>query len=426
MTDLLVTDDPLYEELYDVRREAMELGNLIEEDVNPAMSALRERAPVQKGYLRDLLGLPSHHRSMFAAARQGFTCFTFETCATAFRDFDRFSSRIYEQPGSNGQNVAGVLEMDEPEHRAYRKTMQPMFLRHLALTWWRERWIDDIVGRLVANLKGQARADLNLQLCARVPVHTITRAFGMDGEDSLVFRNALNTSASTRAEPTARRAAAETVERMLFQVIAQRRAEPADDVITGLVQAELELPDGGRRPLTDREVLNNARLGMMAGGATSWRQFGITLWSLLTHRDQLEAVKADRRLVDNAIEEAMRLNPTDPLFSRLVAHDTELGGVFLPAGSVLDICLGAANRDPARWDHPDVFDLFRPLQTHLGFGMGAHQCMGMYVARAEISVGLGALLDAFPNVRLDPDAPAPSLTGGLEQRGVSALPVLLN
>ena len=140
---------------------------------------------------------------------------------------------------------------------------------------------------------------------------------------------------------------------------------------------------------------------------------------------QLEAVKADRKLVDDAIEESLRWNPTDPVFSRLVAHDTQLEGVPLAAGSVLEICLGAANRDPTRWDSPDSYNLHRPQQSHLGFGVGTHLCLGRDVGRSEIHVGLNALLDAFPNLRLDPHAPAPHLTGGLEQRGMSAVPVLL-
>ena len=121
----------------------------------------------------------------------------------------------------------------------------------------------------------------------------------------------------------------------------------------------------------------------------------------------------------------MRRYPTDPVFSRLVAEDIELEGVHLPADSVLEICLGAANRDPARWDSPDVYDLHRPFQPHLGFGVGTHQCLGKNVGVSEIATGLNALLDAFPNMRLDPNEPAPYLTGGLEQRGMSAIPVLL-
>ena len=426
MASVLVADDPLYEELYDVRREAQEVGNFVEQDMNPAMGLLRDRAPVQKGSLRELLDLPPHQRHVMAIGRQSYTCFTFQVCSAAFRDPERFSSRICHHPSESGEQRLGILEMDEPQHRAYRSTLQPMFIKPRTLTWWRERWINDIVGALVENLKTRDRAELNLQLCARVPVHTITRAIGMEGDDALVFRAALLKSGAVgRLPPEELRAAGHTVERMLLDLITKRRAEPGDDIITGLVRAELKLPDGSTRPLTDREIVINARLVMLAGGGTSWRQFGITLWALLTHRDQLEAVKADRKLVDDAIQESLRWNPTDPVFSRLVAQDTELEGVPLPAGSVLEICLGAANRDPARWDNPDAYDLHRPRQLHLGFGMGTHMCLGRDVAHSEISVGLNALLDAFPNLRLDPDAPAPYLTGGLEQRGMSAIPVLL-
>jgi cytochrome P450 len=426
MTDTLITDDPLYEELYDIRREAKKIGNLVDRDMNPAMSALRDRAPVQKGFLRDLLGLPPHQNHVVAKGRDGYTCLSFEACNAAFRDHERFSSKIYHHPSESGDATMGILEMDEPQHRAYRSTLQPMFLKPKTLTWWRERWINEIVTILVDRLKGHERAELNMQLCARVPVHTVTRGIGMEGEDALVFRHALlRSSAAGRVPPEEMRAASQTVERMLLALIARRRAEPGDDVISGLIQAELELPDGSKRPLTDREIALNARLVMLAGGGTSWRQLGITLWALLTNRDQIEAMTADRQLVDNAIEESVRWNPTDPVFSRLVVQDTELEGVRLSAGSVLEICLGAANRDPARWENPDAYDLHRPLQGHLGFGIGTHMCLGRDVARSEIHVALNALLDAFPNLRLDPDASAPYLTGGLEQRGVSAIPVLL-
>jgi cytochrome P450 len=422
--DILVAEDRLYEDLYDVRREAEDSGNFLEIDPYPGMNAARDRAPVQKGFLREVLGLPSYHRHVMAHGRQGYTSLGWEACDTAFRDHERFSSHVMHHPNPDGEKFLGILEMDEPEHRAFRATLQPMFLKPRTLTWWRQRWINEIVGTLIAHLDRQDRAELNLQLCARVPVHTITRAVGMQGEGALVFRTALLKQHAPRVPPDEQMEARATVDRMLYELIEQRRANPADDLVSGLIAAELEL-DGERRPLTDKEILINAKLVMLAGGGTSWRQMGITIWALLTNLDQLEAVKADRKLIDRAIEESVRWNPTDPVFTRLVARDTELGGVPMEEGSVLDICLAAANRDPERWDNPDAYDLHRPLQSHMGFGMGSHQCLGMNVARSEINAAINALLDAFPNLRLDPDAPAPHITGGLEQRGMSALPVLL-
>jgi len=119
-------------------------------------------------------------------------------------------------------------------------------------------------------------------------------------------------------------------------------------------------------------------------------------------------------------------NTTLPIFYRLVTQDTEFGGVEVPKGSALDVCLGAANRDPARWDDPDRYDLFRPYQRNLGFSGGPHRCLGMYVSLTEMTVALNALFDLFPNLRVDPEFDAPKVTGAVEFRGVSHLHVRLD
>ncbi len=423
----LTQDDELYDALYDVRREAEDVGNYIEGDPYPGMNALRAAAPIHKGFLRQLLDLPAFHRHAGALDRQGYTCFTFEVCDKAFRDNVNFSNNVYrlESMGAEGPKTMGILEMDNPEHHAFRKAVQSLFIKPKAQKWWRQHFIDGLVEDLVRALHGRERAELNLQLCARVPVHTITRAVGLRGEDALVFRNALVGTSANSGGMQVRMQAHGTVQRMLMEQIARRHAEPGEDIISWLLAAEIDPPGEARRHLTDEEVVIFARLILLAGGGTTWRQLGIALFALLSHRDQLEAVRADRRLVDAAIEESLRWNPTNPMFTRIAVADTELGGVVVPQGAILDICLGAANRDPARWDNPDSFDLHRPFQQHLGTGIGAHMCLGRFVAQVEMSVTINRLLDEFPDLRLDPDQPEPVITGGLEQRGVSALPVLL-
>jgi cytochrome P450 len=103
----------------------------------------------------------------------------------------------------------------------------------------------------------------------------------------------------------------------------------------------------------------------------------------------------------------------------------ELGGVHIPAGNVVDICVASASRDPARWDNPDDYDYHRPFKQHLGTGIGPHMCLGRFVAEVEMKVAINRLMDEFPNIRLDPSQEMPTIIGGLEQRGVSALHVLL-
>ena len=426
-SDTLTSEDDLYDALYDVRREAEEIGNYIEGDPYPAINALREKAPVQKGFLRELLVLPPFHRHKGALDQQGYTCFGFDQCEAAFRDNVNLSNNVYHLvDGEGAEKTMGILEMDNPEHHAFRRAVQSLFIRPRAQKWWRQQFIDDLVERLIEDLRGKGRAELNMQLCARVPVHTITRAVGLAGDDALTFRNAVVRSQGGLLGPAAQIEGHATVNRMLMEQIVKRRAEPGEDIISWLLAAEIDPPGDERRHLTDKEIAIFARLILLAGGGTSWRQLGIVLYALLSDRTQLEAVIADRTLLEPAIEESLRWNPTNPLFTRLAVNEIELGGVAIPQGSIVDICLGAANRDPRRWENPDVFDLHRPFQQHLGTGIGPHMCLGRFVAQAEMTVAMNRLFDHFPNLRLDPDQPAPFITGGLEQRGVSALPVLLD
>jgi len=427
-TDVLVADDPLYEELYDVRREAEDIGNLV--DVNavmPRIHQLRAQAPVHKGRVRELLGLPHHDRHVLAKGRQHWTALTYEACEKAFRDPQTFSNTVQGHPTPNGENTMGILEMDPPMHRPYRRTIQPKFLMPEAMGWWRRRTIDGIVERLIERMGRNDRAELNLDFCARIPVYTITTAIGLDGDEALRFRHAYlnSTSASRKVTMEDRVRNAQIVEDTLLGLINARRAEPQDDLVSFLLRARLMLPGEPARPLNDREIVTYAKLVMVAGGGTSWRQMGITLFALLTHRDQFEEVKADRSLIGEAIEEGLRWNPTAPYFYRMVMNDVEFYGHHIPAGAVMELGLGPANRDPSRWDNPDKFDLHREKLTNMAFGLGTHRCLGMNVARVEIETGINALLDAFPKLRLDPDAEAPFMTGGLEQQGVSGLPVLL-
>jgi cytochrome P450 len=427
VADVVNAEDPRYQEMFDVRNEARSTGHLIEEDMNGGFNALRRAAPLHPGYLHELMGVPDHVHK-YSTPRPGYSCFTFEACNEAFRDNQTFSSQLYlELPAAHAAFGGSMLERIGEDHRRMRATAQPLFLKPVAMKWWRERWIDSIVANLIEALKGEERADLNMQLCARMPVHVVTQGTGLDGADALEFRDALLTltGAGHRSPPEALAKANETISRLLGSLIATRREEPGDDVVSGMIAAKLELEDGSTRPLTDQEIMANCRLIILAGGGTTWRQLGITLCALMDHPQYWEALKADRSLVEPAIEEAVRWNPTDPFFSRLVTKDAVLDGVPIPAGSILDICLGAGNRDPLRWDDPDDYDIHRPYQSHLGFSVGPHQCMGMNVAKTEMKVAINALLDNFPNMRRDPDAPDPQLVGVLQGRGMTAVPVLL-
>jgi cytochrome P450 len=210
---------------------------------------------------------------------------------------------------------------------------------------------------------------------------------------------------------------------MIAPIVAARRSSPEDDLISVLVHAELEEEGGITQTLSDAEIYSFAALLLAAGSGTTWKQMGITLAVLLQRPELLQAVTRERSLLRPVIEESLRWMPTDPMFSRWVMEDVEFHGTHLPKGSVVHICLGAANRDPSRWERPDDFDITRPIKPSLAFGNGSHICLGMHVARAELHVGINALLDRLPNLRLDPQLDAPRFVGFYE-RGATALPVV--
>ena len=189
-----------------------------------------------------------------------------------------------------------------------------------------------------------------------------------------------------------------------------------------LVAAELTEEDGSTHRLTDEAVQAFSYLLLAAGSGTTWKQMGITMLALFEYPEWLATVRDDHEQLRPVVEESLRWMPTDPMFSRFVTHDTELAGVDVPEGAVVHMCLGAANRDPARWDRPDEFDPGRPSLPHMGFGRGQHSCLGMYVARAEFVAAFSSLLDRFPNLRLDTDAPVPRITG-MYERGPTSVPV---
>jgi cytochrome P450 len=205
-------------------------------------------------------------------------------------------------------------------------------------------------------------------------------------------------------------------------IIRARRDSPRDDLVSVLGQAELTEPDGTRHVLGDNEILGFSFLLLAAGSGTTWKQLGITIVALLQHPEALAQVREKPETLRSVIEESLRWMPTDPAFARFVRDDTELAGVRLPAGSIIHTCLASANRDPKRWEHPDEFAPGRAPKSHLGFGSGPHICLGMHVARAEITTAVRALLEHLPNLRLDPDAPPPRITG-MYERGYDAIAV---
>jgi cytochrome P450 len=423
----ITSKDSRYEEIFDLISHAKLMGVDLVEDPFPRLAEARAKAPVHPGTLTDVLGIvPKHKIQMFEVERPHFIALSFATIDELLTKNDIYSSSVYYEFFPTKQFGKSILHLGGTEHRQYRGTVQPLFTRRNVIEWWQPTWITGLVDELVSTFEKKGKADLNQELCARLPMHTITRAFGLPSEDALDFRYHLMRGLNMRISKEDRAVSDEVVSRLLARAIAARRASPGNDVITRLVAAEFIDEDGTRRVLSDDEIVSFCKLIIAAGGGTTWRQLGITLVALLTHPDQFEAVKQDRQLIDAAIAESLRWHNTSPHFFRLTTQDVELGGVAIPKGAIVEFNLNAANRDPARWVDPDRYDIYRAQQRHLAFAAGPHACLGMYVAQAEMRIAINALIDRCPNLRLDPDFETPRVTGTLEMRGASHVNVIFD
>lgn len=344
------------------------------------------------------------------------TVFGFDECVQVLRDNETFSSSVYE---SVVGMVMGrtILQMDEPEHRMQRALVAPAFRSKML-----ERWEEDLVGAVVHELIdgfcATGRADLVRSLTFNFPAQVIARILGLPRRDYPRFQRWAVEITSVARDWERGVAASEALREYFAGILAERRAEPADDLITDLVQVEV---DGER--LTDEEIYSFLRLLLPAGVETTYRASGTLLYALLTHPDQFAAVQADRSLLAPAFEEAIRWEPPVTVVLRRATRDTELAGVPITKGADVACMLGAANHDPRKYERPDEFDIDRQVRQHIGFGFGVHVCLGMHLARMETRVALNALFDRLPDLRLDP-APGQDLhIKGLAFRSPTALPV---
>ena len=181
------------------------------------------------------------------------------------------------------------------------------------------------------------------------------------------------------------------------------------------------LPDVVRR-FRARHPVAFLRLLLPAGVETTYRATGNLLFGLLSNPDQLDAVRADRSLIPQAIEEAVRWEPPLLTITRVATRDSELAGHSIPAGSTVMPYIGSANRDESRWKEPDRFDIFRKAVPHIAWGHGVHVCLGMHLARLEMSTALNLFFDRLPNLRLDPEGDDPHIRGQVF-RSPTSLPV---
>lgn len=333
------------------------------------------------------------------------------------KDAKRFSSSAYAWVNQLELGRT-ILEMDPPEHQAYRSLVQKAFSRRSSDRW--TALVTPIVDELIDQFVGAGRADLVRDLTFPFPVNVIAALLGLPRADLPAFHVWATDMIKVTEDVDHAVAASAELGTYLNGLLADRRAQPGEDLISILLEAEHE----GER-LSDVDIVSFCRLLLTAGFETTYRSAGNLVFGLLTHPVQLDAVRADRSLVPQAVEEGLRWECPLLTAFRVVTEDTQIQGVDVVAGTVLIVHIGSANRDEQRWEQPEQFDIFRPQQAHAAFGAGPHICLGIHLAKIETRILLDRLMDRLPALRLDPDAVAPAITG-LALRGPIALPVVFD
>ena len=377
------------------------------DDPYPVYRELRETGGVYEGdLLPDVLGLP-YSVAAPAGNRPVFSVMRYDDVMMVLRDFKTYSSTVYQETVGRVQGK-NLLMVDPPDHTRLRTLLGPSFTRN-RMAQWRDRVVKPLLhSEFIDQFAADGHADLLAQLALSYPVVVIHHVLGLPREtaDDL-NRIALGLLLIT-THPELALSCSQALSELLAGEIARHRAEPGDTLIDSLIAARGL--DGEQ--LHDEEILNFLRVLLPAGGETTTKNLSCLLVGLLRHPDQLELLRRRPELIGNAIEEALRWEAPTAFVYRQATCDTELGGVKIPAGAGINVCVASANHDETRFPDPEAFDITRDGLKHMSFAFGPHMCIGMSLARMEVETALAGLLERLPGLRLDPDAEPPVIRGG--------------
>jgi len=396
----VTADDALYWDPYDSRFAA---------DPWPLFNRIREEAPLYYNEPHDFYAL-----SRFADVERALT------------DTETFSSSrgaILELIKMNTEMPPGTLIFEDPPiHNIHRQLLASVFSpRRVAEL---EPKIREFCVRCLDPLVGEKRFDLIEALSLEMPMRVIGMLIGIPEEGQAAFRDQSGSKIVT--EDGGKIDFSDEViisHEALGEYIDWRIKNPSDDVMTELLNAEFDDENGVRRTLTRDEVLMYVTVVAGAGNETTGRLIGWMATTLAKHPEQRAELVADPALIPGAVEEVLRLEPPGPFNARYVTRDVELHGKTVPAGSAMLFLLGAANRDPERFEDPDRFDIRRKKGLHLTFILGPHYCLGSALARMEGRIALEEIIRRWPS--WDVDWGEAKLQQTSSVRGWERLPLLV-
>jgi cytochrome P450 len=281
------------------------------------------------------------------------------------------------------------LLMDEPQHGRYRKPLVGKFtVRRMRLLT--ERVEQVTADHLDAMEKAGPSVDLVTAFAKPIPAVIICELLGVPYEDRGSFQDNIDKFLGGEVSDEELMAAYIATQQYLAELVAAKRANPTDDLLSDLLDSDL----------TDEELQGMALILLSAGFDTTANMLALGTFALLRNPEQLAALRADPALTDGAVEELLRYLSVAKQFARVALEDVELGGHTVKAGTTVILSLHTANRDPERFTDPHVLDIRRQDGGHLAFSHGIHQCLGQQLARVEMRVALPALVNRFPTLRL--------------------------
>ena len=285
------------------------------------------------------------------------------------------------------------------------------------------RLVDRLLDAIAAKGKVKGKVDLIDDFAAAIPIEVIGNLLDVPTDEreplrawSLAILGALEPVVSPDAFARGNKAVKDFLA-YLEGLVARRRAKPGNpdrDVLTRLIQGEAN----GER-LTEKELLHNCIFLLNAGHETTTNLIGNGLVALSNHAGEKRRLIENPALIKTAVEEMLRFESSNQLGNRMTAEPFELGGIAMPPGTPVTLCIGAANRDPAQFADPERFDIGRTPNRHLAFGTGAHQCAGMALARLEGAIAISRFLARFPDYAL---ASEPVRGGRVRFRGFLSVP----
>ncbi|SDS93703.1 cytochrome P450 [Actinoplanes derwentensis] len=374
---------------------------------SPQMTDLRNRCPVAPVTMPG--DTPAYLVTRFADVRQVLVD-------------PRFSRRAAGEADAPAQELGeletdSLIGMDPPEHSRLRRLVSRAFTPR-RVEQLRPR-VAALVDELIdAMIDGPQPADLATLFSTPLPVQVISELLGIPEHDRHRAKQWSDAMMSDwRVDPSGARAALDG----FATLIAARRADPADDLITALIHAQ-EHED----KLTEHELVSMT-VGVLIGGhETTTNLINMALLTLRRHPDQFALLKQDLSRIPAAVEELLRfiqLGDTGVMLPRITTEEVELSGVTLPAGTPVLAAFVTANRDPAVFPDPDRFDIARTPNNHLGFGAGPHHCLGAPLARMELQEALHGLLTRMPDIEVAIPDEDLNFKQGLAVRCLTALPV---